>query len=283
VKAVKEAGTLLEIDESKYCISGVDVRICAPPNLQHVLSHMLSHVDRNWTNARTALQIDARFQVDSWHIGGTAPDSKKILGHGSALPQVAGAVVASLLAEIAYHRDVNVWRAAVVERHGKALVLAGDDWESCVTLAAHLHTRGWRLLGGDYALVTCDTLSALCFKKALHANSSSVASFPLWYRPAVEASPWYSCSDLLEFYAIDPTLVGDESPWAQTSPIRAFLKVDGHTAVRPALTTGEEFTLAGGLRRHDLMRCGVEVATLVRSDFSETCDFIERWFAALAL
>jgi len=211
-----------------------------------VLSHMLSHVDRNWTNARTALQIDARFQVDSWHIGGTAPDSKKILGHGSALPQVAGAVVASLLAEIAYHRDVNVWRAAVVERHGKALVLAGDDWESCVTLAAHLHTRGWRLLGGDYALVTCDTLSALCFKKALHANSSSVASFPLWYRPA-------------------------------------FLKVDGHTAVRPALTTGEEFTLAGGLRRHDLMRCGVEVATLVRSDFSETCDFIERWFAALAL
>jgi hypothetical protein len=260
VKAVKEAGALLEIDESKYCISGFDVRICAPPSLQQVLSH----VDRDWTNARTALQIDARFQVDSWYIAGTAPDSKKILGHGSALPQVAGAVVASLIAEIAYHRDVNVWRAAVVERHGKALVLAGNDWESCVTLAAHLRTRGWRLLGGDYALVTCDTLSAApCHKKALHANSSSVASFPLWYRPAVEASPRYSCFDLLEFYAIDPTMVGDESPWAQTSPIRAFLKVDGHIAARPAQK--------------------IEVATLVRSDFSETCDFIERWFVTLAL
>jgi hypothetical protein len=270
-----------EIDESYYCISGVDVRICAPHRLQEVLNRMLTHVARDWTNTREPLQIDARLHRDAWHIQGTAPDSKKILGHNYAIPQVAGAVVASVLAEIAHHRNVNVWRAAVVEYGGSALVLAGDDWESCITLAVHLHTRGWRLLGGDYALVSCDTLSAVCFKKSLHANSSSVASFPLWYRRAVEASPWYSCSDLLAFYAIDPTLVGDESPWGETAPIRAFLKVDGHTADRPSLASGAEFTLPGGLRRHDLMRGGIEVAMLVRSGFGETCDFLEPWFATL--
>lgn len=268
-------------DESSYCISGVDVIVRAPRRLQLVLDRMLAHVSRDCVGTQPPLQIDARCESDVWHIGGTAPSSKKVLCNGSALPQVAGAVVASVLAEIAHYHDLNVWRAAVVEHDGKALVLAGDDWESCITLAAHLHTRGWRLLSGDYALVSRDTFSAISFKKSLHANSSCIASFPLWYRAAVEASPWYSSADLLAFYAIDPTLVGSESPWGERAPIRAFLQVDGHTAEHPSLEIGDDLLLTDGLRRHDLMRCGIEVAMLVRSDFNETCDFIERWFMTL--
>jgi len=280
---VKAAETLVAIDDANFNIAGVDVRIRAPKRLQQVLDRMLAQVSREWMGVRSPLQIEARCELDVWYIGGTAPDSKKVLGYGSALPQVAGAVVSSLLAEIAHYHDVNVWRAAVVEYRGKALVLSGDDWESCITLAAHLHTRGWRLLGGDYAIVSCDTLSAMCFKKSLHATSSCVASFPLWYRRAVEASPWYSNADVLAFYAIDPGLVQNGSPWAERAQIRAFLKVDGHEADHPSLETGDDFVLADGLRRHDLMRCGVEVATLVRGGFGETCDFIERWFGSLGV
>ncbi len=267
------------IDDLAYNISGTDVRICAPQRLHRVLGRMMR--PGAGAGGATPLQLDVRFEGETWSIAGRAPASKKVLAQRTALPQVAGAVIAALLSEISYHTDVHVWRAAVVERDGNALVLAGEDWESCITLAVHLHTRGWRLLGGDYALVSRDTFSASCVRKALHATSSCVGSFPLSYRSAVEASPWYATSDLLAFYAIDPALAGDESPWAERAPIRALLNVDGQTAEHAALETCDELVLAGGIVRRDLIRGGVEVLTLVRSEYNETCDFVERWFAHL--
>lgn len=272
--------TVTEQGSANFSIAGVDVTLRAPARLLAVVDRMLANVSRE-RGGSTAIGIEARCESDIWYISGVAPSSRKMLAPGAALPQVAGAVISAMLAELSHHHDVRVLRAAVVQHNGNALVLAGDDWESSVTLAAHLNTRGWGLLGGDYALVSGETLTVMCFKKSLHANSSCLGSFPLWYRPALEASPWYSSDDILAFYAIDPALAQPGSPWAESAPIRAFLTVDGHTADHASLETGDDFGGHGGLSRSDLERAGIEVAMLVRGSFVETCDFIERWFVAL--
>jgi hypothetical protein len=256
---------------ANFNIAGVDVSLRAPARLLVVVDRMLANVSREVTGDGT-VAVEARCESDIWYITGNAPSSRKMLAPGAALPQ---------LAELSHHHDVRVWRAAVVQHNGNALVLAGDDWESAVTLAAHLNTRGWGLLGGDYALVSGEKPTVMCFKKSLHANSSCLGSFPLWYRPALEASPWYSSDDILAFYAIDPTLVEQHAPWAEAAPIRAFLTVDGHTSEHPSLELGEDFGRHGGVSRAELEAAGIEVAQLVRGRFVETCDFIERWFVSL--
>lgn len=261
-------------------IAETDVVVRGPSDVLGIVDRMLAQVERSRpSSVDEAMSIDVSFDDDVWRVWGKSPASRKALGGRSALPQVAGAVVSAILAEIQYHRNVDVWRAAVVERDGQALVFTGDDWESCITLTAHLHTRGWNILGGDYALISGDTLVVSAFKKVLHANSSCVASFPLWYRRAIEASPWYSTSAVIAFYAIDPALVGDSTPWGDRAPLAAVLKIDGHFAEHPSLQTIEDASFSGSVRAADLKRAGIEVATLVVGEFIETCDLIERWFA----
>ena len=165
------------------------------------------------------------------------------------LPQVAGAVTSSLIADVADHAKLTVWRAAVVERDGHAVAFVGDDWESGLVLACHLHARGWRLLGGDYALIERETLTVRPTKKLLYATLSIMDELPNAYRRAVEVSPWYSTPHGLAFYAVDPALVHATPPWAESGRLRAVLKLDGHAAEFPSLERAETFKLAGRHRR----------------------------------
>ena len=274
--------TSVVLRELRVRVANADFLIAAPSNVIDVVDRMLQHVSREWTDGEAPLRIDARFEGEVWHVGGSAPAGKKTLGRLSALPQVAGAIVSSMLAELSYHRNFNVWRAAVLERDGKALAFIGDDWESCITLTAHLHTRGWRILGGDYALVAGDTYVVSSFKKVLHANSSCVAAFPSWYRRAIEASPWYSSSQVIAFYAIDPTLVDGSAPWGEDAPLRAVLRVEGQFADHPSVERLDEHQFVGGIKKSDLAKAGVDLATLVVGEFIETCDLLEQWFATLS-
>jgi hypothetical protein len=267
--------------ELRLHIADADVSILAPNMVLEVVDRMLGHVSRAWSGAKPPLSIEVEFDSELWRVSGAAPSARKTLGRLSALPQVAGAIVSSLLAELAYHSNFNVWRAAVIEQAGQALVLIGDDWESCVTLAAHLHTRGWRILGGDYALVSGDTKVVTVFKKFLHANSSCVASFPMWYRRAIEASPWYSTSQAIAFYAIDPTLVEGTSAWGDEAPLRAVIKVDGSVAEHPSLQTIAEVNIPSTFGRNELTHAGIELGALVLGDYIETSDFLEKWFSRL--
>jgi hypothetical protein len=269
------------MDELVFNIAGASARLRAPSDLMGVVDRMLANVSRNPAGQDRPLHVDARFESNVWYVGGVSPQSMKVFEQGSPLPQVAGGVIASLVAEVAHHQEMSVWRAAVLEKGGDALVLGGDDWESCITLAAHLHTRGWRFVSCDYALVRPPDLNAVRFEKSLHANSSCISSFPRSYRRAVEESPWYSTSDQIAFYAIDPTIVDSETPWADEARICGFLKVDGHVADHASIEPSDDFQLGAHLRRQDLLRAGIAVGTLVRSGFSETCDFIEHWFSAL--
>ena len=273
---------VLSLRELRVSIASNDFLIVAPKNVVEIVDRMLEHVSREWSEVHLPLRIDVSYVADVWHVGGVAPGGQKTLGRLSALPQVAGAVVSSMLAELAFQRNFNVWRAAVLERDGRAMAMIGDDWESCVTLTAHLHTRGWRILGGDYALVAGDTFVVTAFKKVLHANSSCVAAFPAWYRRAIEASPWYSSSQVIAFYAIDPTLVDGTAPWGSDAPLRAVLRVDGQFADHPSLETMADHQFANGVRKSELANAGVEIANLVIGDFIETSDLLEHWFASLA-
>ena len=279
---VMKKATSVVLRELRVSVANADFLIAAPSNVIDVVDRMLEHVSREWTDGEAPLRIDARFEGEVWHVGGSAPFGKKTLGRLSALPQVAGAIVSSMLAELSYHRNFNVWRAAVLERDGKALAFIGDDWESCITLTAHLHTRGWRILGGDYALVAGDTYVVSSFKKVLHANSSCVAAFPSWYRRAIEASPWYSSSQVIAFYAIDPTLVDGSAPWVEDAPLRAVLRVEGQFADHPSVERLDEHQSVGGIKKSDLAKAGVDLATLVVGEFIETCDLLEQWFATLS-
>lgn len=268
--------------ELALCIADADVVISGPCAVLEVVDRMLEHVSHEHAGVAAPLRIDVSYESDMWSVRGMAPAGRKSLGRLSAMPQVAGAVVSSLLAELAHHRNFKVWRAAVVERDGAALAFIGDDWESCVTLVAHLHMRGWRILGGDYALVAGDTFVVSAFKKALHANSSCVASFPTWYRRAIEASPWYSASHVIAFYAIDPMLVGASVAWGECAPLRAAVRLDGRIADHPSLETFDDYNFISGVSRRELDAAGVEVANLLLGDFVETSDLLEQWFASLA-
>jgi hypothetical protein len=262
-------------------VADTDFRVRAPQAVLGVVDRMLTHVSRETSGNSSRHEIDVRFEADLWRVSGSSSHATKTLSSTSGLPRVAGATVSSLLTELAEHRNVRVVRATAVERDGAALMMIGDDWENCVALAAHLHTRGWHILSGDYALLECDTLSALGFKKMLHANSSSVPSFPLWYRRAVEASPWYANANDIAFYAIDPTLIDGNEAWCERAPVRALLNVDGHSGDHPSLELGRDVTLQG-LLQADLERGGVAVSNLVLGPMIETADFVERWFRALA-
>lgn len=269
--------------ELRFCISDTDIALSGPSSVLSIVDRMLLTVERTWNKASDPIKIEVSCAAEIWRIHGEAPASRKVLGARSALPQVAGAIVSAILAEVAFHKNVVVWRAAVVERENRALVFIGDDWESCVTILAHLHTRGWKILGGDYALISGDTLVVSAFKKLLHANSSCIASFPSWYRQAIEASPWYSSSRAIAFYAIDPQLTNGTLPWGESAPLGAVLKVDGQFADHPYLEATDHIAFSGSLRAADLKRAGVEISNLIVGDFIETCDLVERWFASLAV
>ena len=260
-------------------VADTDLRLHAPQSVLAVIDQMFACIPRTWTGSQPALALDVAFD-GVWRIAGSSPQAGKVLGAASSLPQVAGAAVAALLAEVAAQRLVSVWRAAIVAFEGNALALVGDDWETTITLAAHLHARGWRIVSGDYAVVDLPTMTALPFQKLLHVSSSSVASFPLAYRGAIEASPWYSSPHAIAFYAIDPSLVNGHLAWAPRSTIRGILNVDGRLGKNPSLEAVDDFCLSECLRLSDLP-VDVAHAMLIPGPFVETADFLERWFHAL--
>jgi len=239
------------------------------------------HACRPHAGASVKTTIEVSSDESIWHIGGSSQHSHKVLSTTSALPQVCGAIVASLIADVAEIAELRVCRAAAVERNGHAVALLGDDWESCVVLAAHLHARGWRFLGGDYVLIDPKTFIVHATRKALYATLSIMDELPNPYRRAIEASPWYSTAREIAFYAVDPTLVLPTSAWSDRGLLSAVLVVDGDVAEFPALERTPSRAISKGIGGKDLERAGVIVAGVKLGDYIATCDLIERWLQAL--
>jgi hypothetical protein len=270
-------------DISSICvtIAGVDASIRAPQSVRAVLNRTLAHACRTKAGGSLRAAIEVEGDDVVWRINGSSERSAKLLSATNTLPQVGGAVVSSLITDIAEAARLSVCRATVVERDGLAIAFTGDDWESGLVLATHLHTRGWRLLGGDYALIDSSTLRVLATKKLLYITLSVLDDLPVTYRRAVEASPWYSTPRDIAFYAVDPSLAHSMPPWAESAQLRAVLKVDGHISEFPSLEHADAFTLCEGLTSDGLERAGVAVAEIKVGDYISTCHLLQRWFDTL--
>lgn len=263
-------------------VAGINIAVEAPSPVLAVLASMLAFVPRFDDDVRPDTYVSAKRMGDVWEIRG-AERALKILAGGSALPQVAGAIVSSAMHAVTVLRDVKALRATVLEKDRRALVMLGDDWESALTLAAHLHGRGWQYVGADCALLDCATLEVHPVQKALYVNSSALRQFPARYRPALETSPWYTTPAGISFYAVDPRKAGLGQAWAPVTKLTAAVVVDGAIAERPSLESfdgdapaGERFARLGIDWNH------VGAVDLRLGSCVATCDLIDHWFESIA-
>jgi hypothetical protein len=261
-----------------FCLAETNVRVEAPEGVLSVLDATLSYVPRFASTATADLVISVQPKKEVWEIRGHG-STFKVLGAQSTLPQVAGAVVSSAVSDVAATRNFKTLRASVIAKGGRALAMVGDDWESAITLAAHLHGRGWSYVGSDNVLLDPISLYVFPIQKSLYVNSSSIAEFPVEYRPAVEASPWYVTPQGISFYAVDPRYAGHVQTWAPPTKLDGVVVVDGSMADRPSLESVDERNLKGErFTRLNLDWTRVRVVDLCIGGFVDTCDILEHWF-----
>lgn len=267
------------IDVLDVRISAADVRVFAPREILSILEATLADVPRHRTNV---VHVEVRAEITDalWSITSSTNNSKLIMPADSLLPEVAGAIVSTILRSIS-HSDVRVARAVVIESNDRGLAIVGDDWESALTISAHLCSRGWQYVSGDYALIDSQTLRAVGFEKALHITSSSLTTLPMLYRRAVESSPWYVTKHGIAFYAVDPSHAAGRRAWSPSATLRAVIVVDGQIDDRPSLEVIDPSRLAQPLIDLGLQWDSVEVTRVTLGTFVETCDLIENWFASL--
>lgn len=262
-------------------LADVNVRVEAPERVLLVLDDTLANVPRFESSVSPDLTISVVANAEAWEIQG-AGGSRKVLPAQSALPQVAGAIVTSAINDTAASQQYIPMRATVIEKGGRALAMIGDDWESSITLAAHLHGRGWSYVGSDGALLVPATLGVFSIQKSLYVNASSVAQFPVRYRRAVEASPWYVTPQGISFYAVDPNNAVHGGSWSSNATLSGLVIVDGGMSDRPSLESVD----VRGIRSERLERLGINwdrvpAADLKLGSFVETCDLVEHWFGSL--
>jgi hypothetical protein len=263
-------------------IAGIDVMVKSPSAVTNILRQTLHHVPLSSPNCQKFVQVDVSAANLDWEINSTDGLSGKMLDRDAALPAVAGAVVSTMVRGAAASRGLRVVRAVTVESQGRAIAMVGDDWEGCLVLAAHLHARGWKYLGGDYALIDQESLSVVPFAKMLYVNSACFSGLPASYRPAIEKSPWYSTPAGLAFYAVDPKGVGSSSverSWSESGVLSAVIVADGQTETRPSLEmlSHERFLPESfaGLRLHER---NVRIGRLTLGESIATADMLERRF-----
>ncbi|WP_076071175.1 HprK-related kinase A [Sphingomonas montana] len=64
--------------------------------------------------------------------------------------------------------------ASSVERDGRALIMSGESGSGKSTLAAVLATRGWRLMGDEFALIDLATGAARAFPRATSLKNGAI-------------------------------------------------------------------------------------------------------------
>ena len=256
-------------------LAGLAVHVEAPVPVLAVLEATLRDMRRFEDAGGADITVRVRHLDDVWEVLDD-DGSLKILAAGSALPQIGGAVVTTIMQAAARARRHTALRATVLERGGRALAMIGDDWESAMTLAAHMHGRGWSIVGGDHALSTPNAAS--CVQKSLYVNSSSLDRFPVYYRRALEASPWYATGAGSRSTRSTRSLPGTHRPERRRVP-RGVVIVDG------GVPSGPRWNRWIRQRRSErLKRIGIDwrrvAAAICGWAIIETCDLIEHWFGA---
>jgi hypothetical protein len=273
-----DTGTSLNLD---LTVAAVNVRVEAPSTIISVLERTLQNVPRFARSISPEVTFYVAPKGEMWQID-AFDGTRKALSLQSALPQVSGAIISSIVGKVAASRDCIALRAAVVEKNGRALAMIGDDWETAILLAAHLHGRGWSYLGGDNVIYESASRRVSSFEKSLYVNSSAVSQLPLSYRRAVEGSPWYVTAQGISFYAVDPTAAGSGGAWSTSATLCGILLVDGAVADVPSLET----LSANQLEDRRFAQLGLDEAHMRAADLRigglvDTCDLVECWFESI--
>src|SRR5581483_5155390 len=89
------------VDSVRISIAGVDATIRAPRDVVAVLDQMLVPAPPSSKTGGPSTTIDVARDEFAWRISGSSQRSAKVLSATSALPQVGGAVVSSLMSDVA--------------------------------------------------------------------------------------------------------------------------------------------------------------------------------------
>ena len=263
-------------------VADVNVRVEGPDRIIALLGTTMSNVPRFDSRTTPDLTIEVVSHDGAWEIRGI-DGVRNVMATQSAMPQVGGAVVSRAVSDVALSCGFRTMRATVIERGGRALAMIGDDWESAITLATHLHGRGWHYIASDHVLFDPATHQVLCIQKSLYVNASSVSQLPVRYRRAVEASPWYVTPRGIWFYAVDPTAAGMRQTWSSSAMLCGVIIVDGTMVDSPLLEPIDGKRMKEDrYARLSIDWSAVEIADLRIGGYVETCDLIEHWFASIS-
>ena len=154
---------------------------------------------------------------------------------------------ALLAAEMAMNLQLALgWRrhlllhAAVVERDGRAVVLTGESGAGKSTLAALLMTRGWRLLGDEFALLAPETGLLYPHPRLVSLKNESVAAVAA-AAPAARWGPWLRDTPKGDIRHLVPDAASREGMDRAAPPVLLLFPRFGATTASRTLLPSEAF------------------------------------------
>lgn len=262
--------------DRRFNISGVGVGIRAPDDVLRVLDVTLLHVPRHVAECTIVMSVakdDERWRISDEYGPIIA------LPSFAPVPEVAGALTTAMVERVGQSTQDAIVTGTIVAKGGFAVALVGEDWESCIAIAAHLSLRGWSFVTPRHAFVDRDTRAVEPFAKLLYIPARIIPLMPLQYRRALEASPWYSTAADLGFYGVDLLSVPGITAPAVRPILRAGIIVDpsrrelNGAIHEPAHTYIGSFLPFSGV--------GIASASLVVGSIVPTTDAVERWFSTI--
>ncbi|TAM76627.1 hypothetical protein EPN44_04725 [bacterium] len=278
----------------RYRVADVDIEVRGPKKAIASLERAFSRLPRVPADEGSAATIAIRHDANGWMIDETLSDQPRILdaragGGGWLAMEVAN----SIISEVAARSKFLIIHAAVLERDGEALAVAGRGFAGKSTVATHLLSRGWRMLSDEYAFVEPISGRLVPYQKLMYLRSGVIPLLPSSFRRSVEQSPWYgAANDGLGFYAIDPALSYGEQAWASGAHLRAVALLEAERAERPQVTECDPWSLIPefqtlvwksgdlltGLAKLASALRGVRVSLVRPGSPLETADALETWF-----
>lgn len=277
----------------QYRIADVDIAIEAPAEILSIIVESYRRFPRtkNRTHphatVRASLSDDGQLSLTNGEM-----EYKRLsaaAGHGLIGLELSNAIITA----VAAHSRFLILHAAALEHEGQTLCIAAKGHTGKTLLAAHLLSRGWRVLSDEYAFIEPASGHVVPFPKLLYVRSSSLPHLPRSFRKSVESSPWYGMGDSpgLVFSGVDPADSYSEAIWSQGARLSRLLVMIDRMASGPTIMPCKPWSLIpdlnglawqpadllDGLSKIAAALRGVEVARIVTGDPIRTVNAIERW------
>ena len=258
---------------SIYAFGEAYVAVSGPADAMSAADRILARLIKKPSSHPLSLSLDI-VRGDTWNIVGSN-GVRRHLPRSLSLPLLVDAVVEIAAESVASGLEASVLSGIVLAYEGRGLAIVGDDRDSALVLALHLHARGWSTVSFSKSFVESDA-RALSIPTLPSISSTSIDSLPAAYRSAIEVAPWVSHEHELMFYAVDP--MSKQARWRESVRLDDLLVLDGAVESEPRIEAFAGTHDARFLGR-DQQRSEVRGNRLTLGKFIPTCDLVERWFA----